>query len=285
MFLVSSKKLSNDIYVILIFGGKYMQYVEQFPQIKYSDDEAEAEKEKARFENFLELKGVERHKKLESSIQPFVKEISCEVLSHHYRYDVKLRRELFVCFSLLEISLRAFINNHFLIPDLTESTFESQINAHISADEKRIHLNQLDKQKNKITFRGHKVLSLFEYLEKCDMGQLNKIVLVMSDKDISSLFACKSHIKANLDAARELRNLVFHHSLLIGAPLLNVYINEERKNDLLSNVQNVINLIPERARENIKLRINNCLFIDETLSDKTSSNEYKLCPEFRIELK
>jgi hypothetical protein len=236
------------------------------------------------FENFLELKGVQRYKKVEAALIGKIEKITYLQLSHHYRYDVKLRRKLYMCFSLLEVALKAYISNRYHIENLNEENFERKMNESLKNNGKIFKLSEIEKKKNEIIFSDAKVNTLFDYLENCDMSQLNKIVLHLSNTELKTLFPNYSRLKENLNAARFLRNLVFHHILLLNTKLKQVYLGEMMSNGLKANILNVVQLIPERARKNITNEINACLIIDETIADRSLSNQYKLLDEYRIEL-
>lgn len=255
-----------------------MSLISNFPDVIINEDEWN------NFENFLDLKGVQRYKKVEAALVGKVESLTYLQLSHHYRYDVKLRRKLYMCFSLLEVALKAYISNHYHIENLTKVNFERKMNESFKNSGKVFKLSEIEKKKNEIIFSDAKVNTLFDYLENCDMSQLNKIVLHLSDKELKSLFPNHLRLKENLNAARVLRNLVFHHILLLNTNLKKVYLGETISNGLKANIQNVVQLIPERARKNITNEINACLIIDETIADKSLSNQYQLLDEYRIEL-
>ena len=70
------------------------------------------EEDREKCENYLKLKGIERYSSLYFAIKDKTdKEIDYELLSQHYRYDVKLRRALHKTISFIEIAMRAAINN------------------------------------------------------------------------------------------------------------------------------------------------------------------------------
>ena len=63
-------------------------------------------------ENYLKLQGIERYSSLYFALKSKTEnEIDFELLSQHYRYDVKLRRALHKTISFIEIAMRAAINN------------------------------------------------------------------------------------------------------------------------------------------------------------------------------
>ena len=71
----------------------------------YFPDLLVKKEDREKCENYLKLKGIERYSSLYFAIKDKTdKEIDYELLSQHYRYDVKLRRALHKTISFIEIS-------------------------------------------------------------------------------------------------------------------------------------------------------------------------------------
>ena len=78
-------------------------------------------------ENYLKLKGIERYSSLYFAIKDKTdKEIDYELLSQHYRYDVKLRRALHKIVAFTEVAMRAAICNAYPNVVLNYATWRAQ---------------------------------------------------------------------------------------------------------------------------------------------------------------
>lgn len=230
------------------------------------------------FERALKLKGVERYKKIEACLQNKKADLTYDDLNHHYRYDIKLRRALYKCIAFLEVSLKAMINNTYAITNLTKKNFVSEIN---NIFPKHYKESALQKRKTSIVFADKTVCSLFDYLENCDMGQMIDIFMLMPEEKHKELFVHLEYLEKNLRAAKEIRNAVFHHNLLMCVTLKKVYIGGQESQDLKSNIENIILLSPPKTHSNLKKVINQCLIIDET-KGIGADNEYNLVEDFKI---
>jgi len=245
--------------------------VNKFPSIIISEDE------KQEFQNYLELKGVQRYKKIEAALNGKVGTISYCMLSEHYRYDVKLRRQIFKSIALLEVAIKAYICNHYNIEHLQYSNFKDIINKVLGKGNKKFSGFM---PKVKMLFNEKPINSLFEYVEESDFGQLIEVFMVLPDEQKEELFPNIQYLKENLYAIKELRNKACHHSITIGQELGTVYIDGMPKQGIQANIENLINLIPSRARGNIKRQFNECLIIDEE-KDLTQDNQYNILGEYK----
>ena len=242
------------------------------------------EEDREKCENYLKLKGVERYSSLYFAIKDKTdKEIDYELLSQHYRYDVKLRRAFHKTIAFIEIAMRAAVNNAY---------FKQQVQ--LSKDRWMSELSDLFgveytpeamvKKKINRLFIDRKIetISLFELLENCDMQVLNSIFLLLDSEKQKEVFDNDfEHLKENLDALRELRNCVEHHQLLIIKPLKKTWADEEWQTSLQANVNNAISLSPKNARNNLKKLLNSCLVIEES-ENRSEENTYQLLPAFRV---
>ena len=235
-------------------------------------------------ENYLKLKGIERYSSLYFAIKKETdKEIDYELLSQHYRYDVKLRRALHKAISFVEIAMRAAINNACFDQhiQLSKDRWMSELCDLFGVEYKP---ETMVKKKINRLFVDRKIetISLFELLENCDMHVLNSIFLLLDSEKQKEVFDNDfEHLKENLDALRELRNSVEHHQLLIIKPLKKTWSNGEWQTSLQANVQNAINLSPKNARKNLKKLLNSCLVIEES-ENRSEENTYQLLPAFKV---
>ena len=79
-------------------------------------------------ENYLKLKGIERYSSLYFAIKDKTdKEIDYELLSQHYRYDVKLRRALHKIIAFTEVAMRAAICNAYPNVEFTSRNWKNRI--------------------------------------------------------------------------------------------------------------------------------------------------------------
>lgn len=213
------------------------------------------------FESFLRLKGVARYKKVEEHLNGVVPKVKLtyEALSQHYRYDVKLRRMLYKLIAFLEVSLKATINNNYQI-DSIRKNFDQKVSNIFG---KSFFLDKLQKRKVSVTLSNKSVVSLFDYLENCDMSQMIDIFMLLPNELHKGLFGDTSYLEQNLRAAKEVRNAVFHHNILLSTALKKVWINGEERAGLKANIESLILLSPKHTHNNLKRNINECMIIDE----------------------
>ena len=81
-------------------------------------------------ENYLKLKGIERYSSLYFAINNETDEkIDYELLSQHYRYDVKLRRALHKILAFTEIAMRAAVCNAYPNVVFTSRNWKNRISS------------------------------------------------------------------------------------------------------------------------------------------------------------
>ena len=217
-------------------------------------------------ENYLKLKGIERYSSLYFALKSKTEdEIDYELLSQHYRYDVKLRRALHKIIAFTEIAMRAAVCNACPNVVFTSRNWKNRISSTMGRP------FETGKQlSGKITW----------YVQKLENEGKNDITLF--DLLENSVFANDfEHLKDNLDAMRELRNCVEHHQVLIIQKLKEVWIGGVQQSGLKANVENIINISPNVAKVNLKRLINDCLTIDEE-QKRSEENTYQLLPAFRV---
>lgn len=185
---------------------------------------------------YLDLKGVAYHVVLINFIGLNNDgKIKYKTISDLYKYEKRLRNRLYKFLSAFEEQIRAFIANSF-----NHGLSTLKLGENISANLKN----------------GSNIA--FE-LEDLDFGQLIQIVEKFNDKDLKRMFPnTDEHVIQNLRAIKELRNAISHHRLLLlYDDYETCYINGIGKNDLTSNIKNLVNLISEHYK----------VFLVETIND------------------
>lgn len=197
--------------------------------------------EEERCSKYLDLKGVAYHVVLINFIGlDDDGKIKYKTVSDLYKYDKRLRNRLYKFISAFEEQIRAFIansHNH----GLSTLKLGERIKTNI-------------KNGSNIAFE----------LEDLDFGQLIQIVEKFTDKDLKRMFPnSDQYVIQNLRAIKELRNLISHHRiLLMYDDYETCYLNGEKKNDLKSNIKNLVNMIDDYYKEFIVDSIN------EAINDK-----------------
>ena len=248
-----------------------------FPQLTVSSDELEV------FKKYLQLKGINRYRSLYNMlIDNNVQEVSYKVLSEHYRYDVKLRRALYKIIAFVEIAMRSAISNTYgdtLITDNWKSEISNTFMHNYSPSKKVCE---------KIAFiirnakEDEESLTLSDLLERCDMQVLNEIFILLDQDKQRGVFSNDfNHLAENLNAMRKVRNCVGHHHILLIQDLNDVWINGQKKAGIQANIENIINISPDIAKDNLKRLINDCLIIDEN-EERTNRNTYMILPSFMV---
>lgn len=232
-----------------------MSLIDNFNDIEICPSEIE------KFEKFLKLKGVQRHRLLlESIINKTSEKANINILSEHYRYDVKLRRAVFKSMALLEVALKAAICNNNEIKVISKQQAIEVIEKYFNCE---IKDKRIFRRKIPIIFDNDKELSLFEFLERSDMDVLIKIFMLLPKESHRELFGESDHLFENLMALKTLRNKVFHHNILLNSNLETVFLEGNKKSGLKANLRNMVNFISENARYNTMVELNRCLFKNE----------------------
>lgn len=262
-------------------GTEKTEILKDFLLLELSEEEAKD------FQTKLKLKGKQRYKELYNAVsaENNKQKFSYEILSQHYRYDIKLRRALYKIISFTEIAMRATIANNYEIKEIKQKNVEKELNKIL---ENPIKINQAEEKKIAIAFQRKHKISLFELLESVDMQVLNKIFRNLSEKVITQVFSKNDKLKENLDSMRKLRNAVMHNNILITKKYGKVWIDGEEKTDLQSHIENAINLSPCVAKDDLKKLINSCLIIDEGREEeykkqgKEAENRYQLLKKYKV---
>ena len=236
-------------------------------------------------EKYLNLKGIERYSSLYFAIKDKTdKEIDYELLSQHYRYDVKLRRALHKIIAFTEIAMRAAVCNACPNVVFTSRNWKNRISSTMGRpfETGKQLSGKITWYVQKLENEGKNDITLFDLLENSDLQVLNAVFLMLDEDKQREVFTNDfEHLKDNLDAMRELRNCVEHHQVLIIQKLKEVWINGVRQSGLKANVENIINISPNIAKTNLKRLINDCLTIDEK-QKRNEENTYQLLPAFKV---
>ena len=250
-----------------------------FPGLVVKDED------RGKCENYLKLKGIERYSSLYFAIKDKTdKEIDYELLSQHYRYDVKLRRALHKIIAFTEVAMRAAICNAYPNVEFTSRNWKNRISNIMG---KPFETGEALRKKiswyvQKLENEGKTNITLFDLLENSDLQVLNAVFLMLDEDKQREVFTNDfEHLKDNLDAMRELRNCVEHHQVLIIQKLKEVWICGTQQSGLKANVENIINISPKVAKANLKRLINDCLTIDEE-QKRSKENTYQLLPAFKV---
>ena len=251
----------------------------------YFPDLLVKKEDREKCENYLKLKGIERYSSLYFAIKDKTdKEIDYELLSQHYRYDVKLRRALHKIIAFTEVAMRAAICNAYPNVEFTSRNWKNRISNIMG---KPFETGEALRKKiswyvQKLENEGKTNITLFDLLENSDLQVLNAVFLMLDEDKQREVFTNDfEHLKDNLDAMRELRNCVEHHQVLIIQKFKEVWINGVQQSGLKANVENIINISPNIAKANLKRLINDCLTIDEE-QKRSKENTYQLLPAFKV---
>lgn len=262
-------------------GTEKTEILKDFPRLELSEKEAKD------FQAKLKLKGKQRYKELYKALsaENSNKKFSYEVLSQHYRYDIKLRRALYKIISFTEVAMRATIANRYGTKKISKTNIEEDIK---KITGKEIYFDDREKKKISIALNSNKEMNLFEFLENVDMQILNKIFCILDEELKESVFTYDEHLKDNLDSMRKLRNAVMHNNILITKKYGRVWVDGQEKTDLQSHIENAINLSPNIAKGKLKRQINECLIIDEGREEtfkkqgKEGENRYRLFAKYKV---
>lgn len=180
-------------------GTEKTEILKDFPLIEISEKEAKD------FQAKLKLKGKQRYKELYNAVsaENNKKKFSYEVLTQHYRYDIKLRRALYKIISFTEIAMRATIANKYGTEKISKTNIAEDIK---KITGKEINFDPCERKKISIAFNSKKKMTLFEFMENVDMQILNKIFCILDKELIEIIFIYDEHLKDNLDSMRKLRN-------------------------------------------------------------------------------
>lgn len=183
------------------------------------------------FKTYLKLKGVERIKKACNVLTPYMKKVTDRDIADIYKYDLRLRRNIYYYITMFEVYLRAQLSNNF--------------------QKKDFDLNKYDLGSND---------SLFEILEESTFGKLIGLYQDLKEHEIDIILDTdieKSLFVRRLVAVKDLRNAVFHHNFLLDfTKYANCEINGLNTCTLLSNLINFYKILPIELKGRFVKRIN-----------------------------
>lgn len=183
------------------------------------------------FKTYLKLKGIERIKKACKILEPHMKVITDKDVGDIYKYDLRLRRNIYYYITMFEVYLRAQLSNNFSKDDF---------------DLNRYDMNSGD--------------TLFEILEESTFGKLIGLYDDLTEEQIDTIMDYdmdKSLFIRRVTAVKDLRNAVFHHNFLLDFEgYANCEINGLQTCTLLSNLVNFYRVLPNELKPKFVKRIN-----------------------------
>ncbi len=205
-----------------------MKFENILNQMKYENS-----KELEEAKKYIALKGMVQYQRIinycKSSSDEFP---SYTKVSGFYRYDKRLRDNLYIYMATVEEFMRACIGNK----------FEND-------DSNLVKTEQFIKKQKK-----YKSVSFT--LEQLTLGELIQLVLKnkMVFQDVYNL----ETLEINLNAFRVLRNRISHHNFLFAETYEECIINNNIDNTLKYNIANVKFLLPNEYRQRFSKKINEC---------------------------
>ncbi len=183
------------------------------------------------FKTYLKLKGIERIKKACIIISPYLRKVTDKDIADIYKYDLRLRRNIYYYITMFEVYLRAQLSNNFEKADFD--------------------LNKYDLQSRD---------SLFEILEESTFGKLIGLYEDLKEHQIDIVLETdynKSLFIRRLVAVKDLRNAVFHHNFLLDFKrYASCEVNGLNTCTLLSNMINFYKVLPKELKATFVKRIN-----------------------------
>jgi len=181
---------------------------------------------------YLDTKGVSIHLRIVEHLGFNLSNQKLEWtrISALLRYDKKLRDKIYVYLATLEEYIRAYISNNYEDNPIQNFWISAQV------------------RKVKISDRisaGEKVSAV---LESTDFNVLIQQVNKLPPNDKIALFGALPEITKNLEAVRELRNAVSHHTFLRGYKFLECLVDGVTDSSLEHNIKNLRQLLPEPYR-------------------------------------
>lgn len=210
-------------------------------QMKYEKPEEVEDAKK-----YIALKGMVQYQRIINYCKNLSNELpTYTVVSNLYRYDKRLRDNLYIYMATVEEFMRACIGNKFEGNDINLVKTEEFI-----------------KKQSK-----YKSISLT--LEQLTLGEL--IHLVLKNKILFQNVYNLETLKMNLNAFRVLRNKISHHNFLFAETYEKCMINNTVDKTIKYNIDNVKLLLPNEYREGFSKSINKCVInlqIDDSIQVK-----------------
>lgn len=205
-----------------------MKFENILNQMKYENS-----KELEEAKKYIALKGMVQYQRIINYCKSASDEFpSYTKVSGFYRYDKRLRDNLYIYMATVEEFMRACIGNKF-----------------DNDDSNLVKTEQFIKKQKK-----YKSVSFT--LEQLTLGELIQLVLKnkMVFQDVYNL----ETLKINLNAFRVLRNRISHHNFLFAETYEECIINNIIDNTIKHNIANVKFLLPSEYRQGFSKTINEC---------------------------
>lgn len=208
-----------------------MKIEDALNQMKYENS-----KELEEAKKYIALKGMVQYQRIINYCKNLSNELpTYTVVSNLYRYDKRLRDNLYIYMATVEEFMRARIGNK----------FEND-------DSNLVKTEQFIKKQNKYKYK-----SVSLTLEQLTLGEL--IQLVLKNKIIFQDVYNLETLKINLKAFRVLRNKVSHHNFLLAETYETCIVNNIVYKTIKYNIDNMKFLLPNEYREGFSKTINECV--------------------------
>ncbi len=203
-------------------------------QMTYDSDEQLQDARK-----YIAIKGIVQYSRAIDFCKSFDEIPSYKKVSALYRYDKRLRDNLYIYLGTAEEYIRACIGNRY------------------EDDEQGLYKTEMFIKKHKCYHSVSLTLEQLTLGELCEIAIYNQAVF-------QGIYDLKN-LKMNLDAMRILRNRVNHHNFLLAEKFAKCVVNGEAQNSLKQNIENLCNFLPSDFRNGFTKQINECvtgLFLD-----------------------
>lgn len=232
----------------------------------YFDPNSDEEYNEAEF--YLRVKGVAFHHKIMTHLGVDFNDdksiIEWSKVSALLRYDKKLRDKIYIYIATLEEYIRAYLSNKY------------------EDDPIQPFWNDGRSPRSKVKTRIIDGESISEVLQSIDFGDLISQIKNISAEDISEMFDFTIDIHSNLDAVRELRNAVSHHTFLINYKFKSCLVDGVNNISLEHNIKNLRQLLPKEYRYGINgkggitAEIEACKYEKNNINEKATRQLMKL---------
>jgi len=192
--------------------------------------------DKQHAERYMFYKGIEKHILIKELLLSFERETSLSYIeiASTYRYDKRIRKELFKYISFIEEFYRSAIQDNF------DSIKGMQTSG----------LKKLIKKHDDDVNRALECLGFDDLLI-----QMRRLPDVLAKKYI---FGSPKNLVQNFKAIRELRNAVMHNKFLLLMTYEECFINGRSGTNLKANIINLANHLPTNIRNQLVEDINAC---------------------------
>lgn len=181
---------------------------------------------------YIALKGIVQYQRVIEFCRLYKVIPAYKNVASLYRYDKRLRDNLYIYLATAEEFMRACLGNK----------FEDDDNGLIKTKQ------FIEKQK-----QYHSVSLAMEQLT---FGALIKMIL--SNQSVFTKHYDLGNLKINLNAVRVLRNKVSHHNFLLAETYAACVVNGIRDNSLEQNIKNLQGFLPVDFRQGFAITVNNC---------------------------